>query len=178
MGSLKAHEERVKGKIESSGGQLLLIEEEWSRIESEEKKLLFTREEWQRRSNKNETDAATNQRRHGARDKSRVQCYNCNIYGHYAAECRRQKKIKEQRQESNLAQVEDDEPALLLAKCDKEEGDMKLLNKKQVIPALFADSEEKRVESNVWYLDNRASNHMTGYKSKFTELNKGITGLV
>lgn len=41
VGSLKAHEERVKGKAESSGGQLLHTEEEWSGRESEEKKLLL-----------------------------------------------------------------------------------------------------------------------------------------
>ncbi|XP_074377180.1 uncharacterized protein LOC141718699 [Apium graveolens] len=83
LGSLKAHEERMNGKNENSGGKLLLTEEEWSKRETEGKKLLLTIEEW------------------------------LNIYGHYTSECQ-----------------------------------------------------------------NDVSNHMTGLKSEFTELNEGITGLV
>ena len=44
IGSLKAHEERMKGKTESSGGQLMLTKEEWEKKECEEGKLLYTRE--------------------------------------------------------------------------------------------------------------------------------------
>lgn len=52
LGSLKAHEERVKGKIETSEGKLMLTEEKWQRREANEGKLLLTREEWLKRSNK------------------------------------------------------------------------------------------------------------------------------
>lgn len=50
IGSLKAHEERVKGTTEntSTGSQLLLTEEEWIMREKNENKLLLTREEWQK----------------------------------------------------------------------------------------------------------------------------------
>lgn len=44
--------------------------------------------------------------------------------------------------------------------------------------SLLAKSDEKSSESNVWYLDNGASNHMTGYKEKFVELDKHVTGQV
>lgn len=77
-----------------------------------------------------------------------------------------------------MSHVEDDEPALLLAKYDKEKEKDILLNETQVVPALSNDREEKQIESNLWYLDIGASNHMTGYKSKFSELNDGITGIV
>lgn len=54
VGSLRAHEERLKGPTESNEGQqLLLTEEEWQRKENAEGKLLLTREEWLRRSGKN-----------------------------------------------------------------------------------------------------------------------------
>ncbi|XP_074376724.1 uncharacterized protein LOC141718244 [Apium graveolens] len=45
VASLKAHEERVKGKSETGKGQLLLTEEEWNKREGEDKKLLLTKEE-------------------------------------------------------------------------------------------------------------------------------------
>ena len=49
MGSLKAHEERVKGKSESSENKLMLTKEDWHKRGIEEGKLLFTREEWLKR---------------------------------------------------------------------------------------------------------------------------------
>lgn len=52
IGSLKAHKERLKGKIESIEGQLMLTEEEWSKKENENGKLLLTREELLRCTNK------------------------------------------------------------------------------------------------------------------------------
>lgn len=38
----------------------------------------------------------------GGRDKSRVRCFNCNVYGHYAAECRKPRCDKEQKEEVNM----------------------------------------------------------------------------
>lgn len=120
VGSLKAHEERVKGKVETNQSQLLLTEEEWNKRENEDGKLLLTREEWMKRHNKGGLDGASTFKNRG-RDKSKVRCYNCQIYGHYAADYRKPRRVKESRQEANMAQVEDDEPALLLAKHDKED---------------------------------------------------------
>lgn len=44
IGSLKAHEERMKSTSEQAGGQLLLTEEEWQKCEAGVGKLLLTRE--------------------------------------------------------------------------------------------------------------------------------------
>lgn len=75
-----------------------------------------------------------------------------------------------------MAKFEDDEPALLLAKCDKEEEHKEThLNEQQVIPSQMS---KMQCETNIWYLDNGASSHMTGYKSKFMELNEQVRGLV
>ncbi|KAL8093108.1 hypothetical protein AgCh_035122 [Apium graveolens] len=117
----------------------------------------------------------------GGRDKSRVRCFNCLSYGHFAAECKRPKRDKEQGQnlEANLNQVQDDdEPALLLTECGKEGEKVKLLNEERVVPKLKQEGEIRKVESNLWYLDNGVSNHMTGDKMKFNELNEQITGQV
>ncbi|XP_074322765.1 uncharacterized protein LOC141659736 [Apium graveolens] len=51
VGSLKAHEERVKGKPEIGETQLMLTEEEWAKRENNEGKQLLTREEWQKCNN-------------------------------------------------------------------------------------------------------------------------------
>ena len=96
IGALKAHEERIKGSTEIAVGQVLLTEEEWLRREGSNHKLLLTREEWQKRMNKGSAEGSSNMRGRG-RDKSKIRCYNCHIYGHYAAECRKPKREKEVR---------------------------------------------------------------------------------
>lgn len=121
IGSLEAHEERVRGKIEGSGGeqQLLLTEEEWVKKESVDGQVLLTREEWLKRTNKGGTHSDSEARvkdfvRSG-RDRSKIRCINCSAYGHYASEYRKSRRTKEQRNEVNLTQTNDDEPNLLLA---------------------------------------------------------------
>ncbi|XP_063945046.1 uncharacterized protein LOC135151491 [Daucus carota subsp. sativus] len=89
VGRLKAHEERMKGKCESGGEQLLLTQK------------------WKTRGQGGAHG------RNGGRDKNKIKCYNCNIFGHYASECNKPPRDREQRQEANLTQMEDDEPALL-----------------------------------------------------------------
>ncbi|XP_074364213.1 uncharacterized protein LOC141705039, partial [Apium graveolens] len=141
IGSLKAHEERLRGQPDASGGtnQLLLTEEEWRR-----------------------------------RIRRRV---NCCLQGRTGLnDCKKPKRDKEQREEANMVQVPDDEPALLLTECDEGEKNVMLINEEKVSPKINKGAGE--VVSNLWYLDNGASNHMTGQKSKFKELNEEIKGQV
>ncbi|KAL8156084.1 hypothetical protein AgCh_001243 [Apium graveolens] len=56
MGSLKAYEERVKGKTDTGETRLMLTKEEWRKRENEEGKLLFTREEWLKRTGNGGTE--------------------------------------------------------------------------------------------------------------------------
>lgn len=167
VGSLKAHEERLRGQTETRGSKLLLTEEEWARKENDEGKLLLTREEWLKKSSKPR----------GVRDKSKVRCFNCHVLGHYAAECRKPRCTKDVKPEAYMAQTDDEEPALLLAKHEKND-DMVLLNERSVVPVLATYVKRKGAESNLWYLDNGASNHMTGERAKFKELDEKITGQV
>lgn len=61
VGSLKAHEERLRGQTESSGEhKLLLTEEEWTKRENNEGKLLLIREEWLKRTKKEELMVVVN----------------------------------------------------------------------------------------------------------------------
>ncbi|XP_074328352.1 uncharacterized protein LOC141666256 [Apium graveolens] len=87
-------------------------------------------------------------------DKSQYQCYNCNKYGHFSYECRAP-KVEERRH-------------FAAAKEDKDVGTAMFLTYK-------GDEERK---NNVWYLDSGASNHMTGHKELFTEINDTISGEV
>ena len=83
VGHLKTHEERMKGRSESAGGQLLLASQN------------------------------QRARGGSFHDKSRIKCYNCNTLGHYASECSKPRREREKRQEVNIAIIEDDEPTLL-----------------------------------------------------------------
>ena len=53
-----------------------------------------------------------------------------------------------------MTQLEDDELALSVAKYDKGEGDMIVLNKRRVVLTLLTRSERKQVDSNLCYLHN------------------------
>lgn len=185
VGRLKAHDERTRGVVEDKGGKLLMTEEEWLKSESPDGKLMLTREEWAKRASRGGNDQKFRRESgsgsRGGRDRSKMRCFNCNILGYFAYECRKPRRDKDQRSEQksevNLTQMEGDEPALLLAKCGEAESDMVLLNEGNITPQLKAET-EKKTESNLWYLDNGASNHMTGLRSKFYELDERVTGRV
>lgn len=51
IGSLKTHEERLKGASSTNEEQLMMTEDEWRKRDSDDGKLLLTREEWIKRSN-------------------------------------------------------------------------------------------------------------------------------
>ncbi|KAL8127504.1 hypothetical protein AgCh_014421 [Apium graveolens] len=55
---------------------------------------------------------------------------------------------------------------------------MVLLNEKSVTPRLNNTVNDSNEDSNIWYLDNGASNHMTGLRGKFKELDEGVNGQV
>ncbi|XP_023731340.1 uncharacterized protein LOC111879096 [Lactuca sativa] len=104
------------------------------------------------------------------REKSHIRCYECQELGHYASECNAK---KHQDQEVNLA-ADEDGPALLLTVHGEENTSMVLLNEEKVYPNQLKEKED----NNMWYLDNGASNHMTGFKDLFAELDEKVTGQV
>ncbi|GAU46479.1 hypothetical protein TSUD_177070 [Trifolium subterraneum] len=87
------------------------------------------------------------------KDKSTIQCYNCDKYGHYASECKAPKKKKGQNseEEANVAQdasTSEDYVSFMLTTTDE------------------------AAESMIWYFNTGCSNHVTRNKSILTDFNK------
>ncbi|KAI3518152.1 hypothetical protein L1887_06594 [Cichorium endivia] len=193
IGRLKAHEERIKCHSDNDEKKLLLTHKEWS--ERSKKKSDSSKSNRGgfggsrgrgRGRGRNGggrggrgKGGATYQKEGGqntssSHDKSNIQCYNCQEYGHYAAECKNPRK--ERNYESNLIQEhQDNEPALLLSTF--EDGNWVFLNEESLKPQLQTHGNSQNL-SRIWYLDTGASNHMTGDKSKFRSLNESIQGYV
>lgn len=53
-----------------------------------------------------------------------------------------------------------------------------LIDENWAIQSLLSRSSKKSDGTNLWYLDNGASNHMTGFREKFTMLDENVTGSV
>ncbi|KAD4982647.1 hypothetical protein E3N88_19318 [Mikania micrantha] len=103
------------------------------------------------------------------KDRSKIQCYRCDKMGHFASVCPDRKQKKE---EANLNEANDVDPRFFMMKCGQETV---FLNEENLIPKRY---EAEPSLNDVWYLDNGASNHMTGNRSFFIELNERITGRV
>lgn len=85
-------------------------------------------------------------------DKSNIQCYNCQKYGHFADECFSEKKEPEN--DAKLAKQENEETLLMVT-----------------------TKEEERFKDQ-WYLDSGCSSHMTGRSDWFISINKSMKSRV
>jgi gag-polypeptide of LTR copia-type/GAG-pre-integrase domain/Zinc knuckle len=161
----------------------------WRHHKEEEEQVMLTRAQWEALSIKEKKGNEGSGRGHGHAqgsgherksykkfDKSKIKCFNCSEYGHFASECRKPKKEK-----AYMAEKLEDEPALLMLEtCE-------LMNPKEERPNIAPHLEENiqlhlGVNGNenrkIWYLDSGASNHMTGCKKNFAELDTSIGGTV
>ncbi|KAJ1704767.1 hypothetical protein LUZ63_004546 [Rhynchospora breviuscula] len=87
-----------------------------------------------------------NQNQNTKQPRRDVECFYCHKFGHMQAEC-----YKKQREEEKANLVEEDETQQKL---------------------FMAKTEEKLDISKIWFLDSGCSNHMTGYKHLFNQLDE------
>nr|GEW00897.1 hypothetical protein [Tanacetum cinerariifolium] len=109
-------------------------------------------------------------------DTSKLQCFKCKKIGHIAPNCPQRTKTNEQ---SNLVE-EDLEPTLLmeiLEDSDEEKQVKEVEEQKISLHEEDVGYKEANMDS-LWYLDNRASNHMTGVREHFKELDEKVSGKV
>nr|GEU42901.1 zinc finger, CCHC-type [Tanacetum cinerariifolium] len=151
VGKLKAFEERIKlqkGGQVKSQENLLFAHGEHSR-----KGRRFSKREG--RSNFSRGNWQSNKNKHDSKEE-------------HSTHKEIQSGISEQ---SNLI-LEDDEPSLLMTIHETEHEEV-LLNEGQIQPEKYAIA-----YASIWYLDNGASNHMTGTKSHFKDIDESVTGRV
>ncbi|KAL7595300.1 hypothetical protein Lser_V15G28083 [Lactuca serriola] len=165
IGRLKAHEERMKGHGEN-----------------DEKKLLLTHQEWsERKKKKTEGDSKSKSNRGGfgnSRARGRGRGRGNGGRGTRGRGGSHYQKNGGRGSTSNQDKSKDNEPALLLSSFEhKEERGEVFLNEENVNPKLKTGGGETS-QSKVWYLDIGASNHMTGDKEKFRDLNREVQGYV
>ncbi|KAM1823768.1 hypothetical protein FF1_025765 [Malus domestica] len=174
MGSLQAYEEKHK-KRQGNDEQLLKIH-----IQPKKKEECFDNERSQygrsrgrgrgrghgrgrswnfnNHSNYERGESSTKGRGRGRSnlryEKSQVQCYNCQKFGHYAWECRTPNNRLDEK--VNYVKEDKEENGVVLLACKNNDGD----------------------QDYTWYLDTGASNHMCGKRSVFVELNESVSGNV
>lgn len=81
--------------------------------------------------------------------KTKVKCYNCNKFGHFANECHRKNGQNKHAGEANMARDEDSDsdPVVLMVTINIEPG-----------------------ASETWYLDSGCSNHMTSHREWLVDI--------
>ena len=103
----------------------------------------------------------------GGRDASRITCFRCDKIGHFAMHCLdRLLKLQEAQETDNTSTQEADELMM---------HEVVFFNEKNIMPEKY---ETNTGEEDLWYLDNGASNHMTGDKRYFSKLDDTVTGKV
>ena len=96
-------------------------------------------------------------------DYSRITCYRCDKTGHFAVDCPDCLLKLQEAHETNNTETQDAEELMMLETV--------FLNEKYVVPEIY---ETNTGGENIWYLDNSASNHMTGDKRYFSLISTSI----
>jgi len=96
------------------------------------------------------------------KDYSKVRCWRCDKMGHFVSHC-----PTRPREEANLTETQEADALYM--------HEVVFLNEERVFPKRFDECDGN---TSIWYLDNGASNHMTGKREFFSNLDESIKGKV
>jgi hypothetical protein len=95
---------------------------------------------------------------HKKKDLSKIQCFKCEKFGHYARHC---PLWKNRKQHASTADVDREPPQKKSRKASKDDEEFFFISSLSgTIPT----------SSDIWLIDSGASRHMTGYREHLTDL--------
>ncbi|XP_013633028.1 PREDICTED: uncharacterized protein LOC106338643 [Brassica oleracea var. oleracea] len=103
----------------------------------------------------------------GYRDASKVTCFRCDKVGHYVMQCPDRLLKLQEVQEAETTETQEADELMM--------HEVVYLNEGKIVPNNY---EVNNSEDNVWYLDNGASNHMSGDRRYFSSIDDSITGKI
>ncbi|XP_066311453.1 uncharacterized protein [Miscanthus floridulus] len=191
VGHLRAAEERFEPSVEQvteKTGKLLLTEEEWAARNKQHSSdstsssggkgggqyVKKERSGSGARGGVDARDSGGKQLMSMGTPRRKGRCRKCNIYGHFAKECKT--KAKEERQEAAHHANVEAEPALMVAHiCNIKRLSTPVtqhvfLNQERVFPVEYHEG--------AWVLDTGTTNHMTGRREAMATLDETVWGAV
>ena len=172
IGSLKVHEMRLAKRDSREEEQALLSRtmSKFKKTRQEEGQTSRGRRRGRERGRgrgrdqgRGKTQVSDVQKQENSRrpfNKSKVQCYNCQDFGHFADECNNEKNPRVREEAANIS-IE--ESSLFMAYTED---------------FLLQGSQEDNLSKNSWYLDTSASSHMTSKRSFFYSLDETLQGSI
>lgn len=158
VGRLKTYEERIRVSEESHEDQSKLL---YSNTEHQN-----TQDDYRGGYRGRGGRSYRGRGRGRGRDTSRVMCYRCDKTGHYASTCPDRLLKLQETHEQEKDDTQDADELMM--------HEVVYLNEGKVMPSKY----ESNREDNMWYLDNGATNHMTGNRRYFAKFDKSITGKI
>ena len=183
IGSLTVHELRLKER-ESREEEQILLAKVMSKTKISNEKESSSRGRGRHRSTgrgrgrgrgRGQSQSGDEDKDKKSFDKSTIQCYNCQRFGHFAFECRNAKKPREDR-----AFVAEATPAATAASASSSNtvivtSSLLMAVLEEASDLLLHGSEGASSDPTLWYLDTRATNHMSGRREFFSNLDETTT---